>query len=558
MSVLRGRLLFAIFFTFFALITARLFFWQVVLGDRLKSEAEKQYFEILPIPAARGEILTSDGFPLVSNETAYLVFAEVKKITDPQFPQKIAKILEVPPASVSAKILPDLYWVALAHKVPQEKIDKISRLDLSGIGWSREDHRFYPEASSGAHLLGFVGGSSTGEDKGYFGLEGFYDRELRGRAGSLKQEKDVRGAPILLGGRSEEMAKDGRSLILHLDRSIQFIVEKKLAEGIKKYGAKQGSVVIMDPNTGGILAMASFPSYDPAKFSEVSFELFKNPVVADSYEPGSTFKVAILAAALDAGVVKPSDIYQDEGPVKIGEYLIKTWNEKYHGQESVKEILERSCNVGMVWVSKKLGSQKLVEYLQKFGLGERTGIDLEEEETPNLRPRDEWKEIDLATASFGQGIAVTSIQMLRVVAAIANGGKLLKPHVVAQVKDSEGKTIEIKPEVLRQVIRPETAVVLTELMVSAVENGEARWARPAGFRIAGKTGTAQIPVAGHYEEDRTIASFVGFAPADKPKFVMLVRLTEPTSSPWGSETAAPLFFDIAKELFTYYGISPSE
>lgn len=557
MSMLRGKLLFAIFFALFVLITIRLFWWQVVLGDRLKSEAEKQYSEILPIPARRGEILTSDGFPLVSNETSFLVFTELKKITDPEFVPKIAKILEVPPASISGKILPDLYWVALAHKVSQEKIEKIKELGLEGIDWTPEDRRFYPEASSAAHLLGFVGSSATGEDKGYFGLEGFYDRELRGRAGVLRQEKDVRGAPILLGGRTEEKAKDGRDLTLHLDRTVQFIVEKKLAEGIRKYGAKQGSVVIMDPATGGILAMASFPSYDPVKFSEVPVEIFKNPVVADSYEPGSTFKVVILAAALDAGVVGPGDIYQDEGPVRIGQYLIKTWNEKYHGQETVIQILERSCNVGMVWVGKKLGSQNLVEYLQKFGLGERTGIDLEEEGTPSLRPESQWKEIDLATASFGQGIAVTPIQMLQAVGAIANGGKVLEPHVVARLKD-EGKTIEVKPKVLRQVIKPETAAVLTELMVSAVENGEAKWAKPPGFRIAGKTGTAQIPVAGHYEEDRTIASFVGFAPADKPKFVMLVRLTEPTSSPWGSETAAPLFFDIAKELFTYYGISPSE
>jgi len=266
----------------------------------------------------------------------------------------------------------------------------------------------------------------------------------------------------------------------------------------------------------------------------------------------------VMAAALNEGVVKPTDVYQDDGPVTIGEYKIKTWNEKYHGQETVTQILEHSCNVGMVWIARKLGREKLVDYLQKFGFGEKTGIDLEEEEKPILRPKNEWREIDLATSSFGQGIAVTPIQIVRAVAAIANGGKLIEPHVVAYIKEKGGRTIEIKPKVVRQVIKPETAAVLTEMMVSAVDNGEAKWAKPKGFRIAGKTGTAQIPVAGHYEKDRTIASFVGFAPANKPKFVMLVRLTEPTSSPWGSETAAPLFFDIAKELFTYYGVSPNE
>lgn len=528
------------------------------MGSGLRSEAEQQYFEKLTIPAARGEILTSDGFPLVSNETAYLVFAEPQKVKDPELASKLAEVLEVPSASISAKLDSSLYWVPLAHKVSQEKVDKIRKLELLGVGFNRGDRRFYSEGSTSAHLLGFVGSDLNGQDKGYFGLEGFYDRGLRGRPGILRQEKDIRGIPILLGGQEEEKAKDGRTLILHLDRSVQFIAEKKLGQGITKYGAKQGSVVIMDPRTGGILGMVSFPSYDPAEFSGTPPELFKNPVIADSYEPGSTFKVAILAAALDAGVVKPNDVYQDDGPIKIGEYLIKTWNEKYHGQETVTQILERSCNVGMVWVGKKLGREKMVDYLKKFGLGEITGIDLEEEEVPPLRSKNEWKEIDLATASFGQGIAVTPNQMVRIVAAIANGGKLMEPHMAAYIKDPNGKKIEIKPKVVRQVIKPETAAVLTRLMVSAVENGEARWAKPAGFAIAGKTGTAQIPVAGHYEVERTIASFVGFAPVDKPKFVMLVHLVEPTSSPWGSETAAPLFFDIAKELLAYYGVAPDE
>ncbi len=556
--VWRGRLLFLVFLGLFALIAARLFWWQVVLGDELKSQAEKQYFETLPLPAQRGEILTSDGFPLVSNETAYQIYAEIKKITDPEFAPKLANILNVSTASVSAKLLPDLYWVALAHKVSQEEVDELAKLNLAGIGWNPEANRFYPEASSAAQLLGFVGSDVNGQDKGYFGLEGFYDLELKGRPGSLRQEKDVRGAPILLGGQSREQAQDGRSLVLYLDRSIQYIVENKLKDAIKRYGAKQGSVVIMDPQTGGILSMASYPSYAPAKFNQYPEELYKNPVVSDSYEPGSTFKVLTLAAAMDSGVVKTTDVYDDKGPVTIGEYTIKTWNEKYHGPETVVQIIERSCNTGMVWVSQKLGKDKMLDYLQKFGLGEKTGIDLEEEENPPFRSKSDWTEIDKATASFGQGIAVTPIQMVRAVAILANKGKLMEPHIVASVKDSQGKKTEIKPKVVRQVIKPETAAALTEIMVAAVDNGEAKWAKPKGFRIAGKTGTAQIPVAGHYDEKRTIASFVGFAPADKPKFVMLVRLTEPTSSPWGSETAAPLFFDISKELFNYYGISPTE
>lgn len=558
MSRLRASFVFLIFLLSFSLVVYRLFFWQIIRGERLAAEAEKQYYEIQETPAIRGEILASDGFPLVANETAYSLFAEVKKITDSQFAAKIASVLEVPTASLAAKIRPNLLWVALARKVSQEKADELKALKLDGLGFNREDRRFYPEASSSAHLLGFVGSDAKGEDRGYFGLEGFYDRALRGKAGVLRQEKDIRGIPILLGGNQEEKAKNGRDLILHLDRTIQFIVEKKLVEAINKYGVKQGSVVIMEPSSGGILSMASFPTYDPKKFAEEDQSLFKNPVVADAYEPGSVFKILVMASALDTGVVKADDLFEDSGPLRIGDYTIKTWNEKYHGQETATQILERSCNVGMVLISKKLGREKMVEYFNNFGLGEKTGIDLEEEEEPPLRPKRDWKEIDLATASFGQGIAVTPIKMLQAVTAIANGGRLLEPHVVAKLKDPNGKTVEIKPKVLRQVIKPSTALVLKEMMVVAVDNGEAKWAKPKGYKIAGKTGTAQIPLEGHYDKERTIASFVGFAPADKPKFVMLVRLVEPQSSPWGSETAAPLFFEISRELFTYYGLLPSE
>lgn len=554
----RGKFIFLVFLGLFGAVVFKLFWWQGISGERLSAEAERQYAEILLLPAKRGEILTGDGFPLVANGKAFLLFAEVKKIKDPRFAAKIANVLEVPTASVASKINPDLYWAALAHKVSQEKIDKIAKLNLEGAGWSPENQRFYPEASSAAHLLGFVGSDANGQDLGYFGLEGFYDRELRGYPGSIRQEKDTRGIPILFGGRKVEQAKDGRSLVLHLDRNIQFMVEKKLSEGITKYGAKQGSVIIMDPATGGILAMASQPTYNPVNFKESPPEIFKNPAITDFYEPGSIFKVVIMSAAIDASVIKPYDAFNDDGPVRIGEYLIRTWNDKYVGKETATEIIEHSSNVGMVQISQKMGLETLYKYLEKFGLGEKTGIDLQEEEEPTLRAKSDWKAIDQATASFGQGIALTPIKMLQMAAVLANGGKLLEPHVVAQVLDSSGKLMEIKPKVIRQVIKPETAEVLTEMMVSAVDKGEAKWAKPEGFRIAGKTGTAQIPVAGHYDDKRTMASFVGFAPADKPRFVMIVRLTEPASSPWAAETAAPLFFDIAKELFAYYGISPSE
>ena len=262
-----------------------------------------------------------------------------------------------------------------------------------------------------------------------------------------------------------------------------------------------------------------------------------------------------MAAALDARAVTPETICETcGGPIQIGGYTIRTWNDVYYPNSTMTEVIVHSDNTGMVFAVRKLGLDTLYEYLVRFGIGEKTGIDLEEESKVELRQKKEWKEIDLATASFGQGIAVTGIQMARIVATIANGGVMLKPQVVHKV---EGEVeLELKPKPGKRVLSNETARLLTEMMVTAVEKGEAKWAKPDGYRIAGKTGTAQIPVAGHYDEDKTIVSFVGFAPSENPVFAMLVKLREPQSSPWGSETAAPLWFAIAKDLFYYYGIQP--
>lgn len=264
-------------------------------------------------------------------------------------------------------------------------------------------------------------------------------------------------------------------------------------------------------------------------------------MVAGSYEPGSTFKSLVMAAAIHDKLITPQTMMDESGPVESGPYFIRTWNNEYHGSISMTQVLEYSSNVGMVFVAKKLGHDRLLSAIKRFGFGKPTNIDLEDESSPTLRDDNAWAEVDELTASFGQGIAVTPIQMVTAVAALANGGKLMQPHVVKEIREGSGRVIPVKPKVVRQVISPEAARITAEMMVEAVDKGEAKWAKPVGYRIAGKTGTAQIPVAGHYDETKTIASFVGFAPVDDPKFVMLVTLREPQSSQWGSETAAPLF-----------------
>ncbi len=541
----------------FLAIWARLFFWQVLSHEKFRTMADSQHFHRLEIPPARGEILSSDGTPLVTNQTAYLVFAEKKRIEDEHtFIETVAPLLGEEVASISARMATQSIWIPLKHQVEEDIVKKLRTLEVEGLGFEREDKRFYTEASMAAHLLGLVGKDSNGHPKGYFGLEGFYDKELAGQSGYLRQERDAVGNPIVIGEIERFEPKNGRSLLLYLDKTVQFIAEEKLKKGLERFGAKAGVIVIMDPKTGGILASASYPNYHPGLYAEFPSEYYRNPVVADSYEPGSTFKPLIMAGAVDKNAVKATEVFDETGPVRVGQYAIKTWNDEYHGAISMTQILEYSSNVGMVHIARKMGGTNLLSFLEAIGIGEKTGVDLQEEATPVTRPEDQWKEVDFATASFGQGIATTPLQMVRAVAAIANGGWLMEPHVVKQIVEKEGKIVDIKPRPVRQIVSGTSAKLIAEMMVSSVEHGEAKWKVPKGFRIAGKTGTAQIPVEGHYDAEKTIASFIGFGPVEDPKFVMLVTLREPTSSPWGSETAAPLFFEVATELLRYYGITP--
>jgi len=570
----RIKLLLIAFFLAGLLIAARLFYWQVVAADRLAAAGENQHWISFEIPAKRGEILAQDGFPLVSNQESYLLFASLPDLdqTATKIAAQIAPYLLSSPekelADKQAALLTkeiilkqrlqreDLVWVPLQHKISRTTKEALGALKITGLGFEEEQKRNYPEASSAAHLLGFVGSDVNGRDKGYFGLEGFYDLELRGRPGVMRREKDASGKPILVGQINEQVQKDGRTLVTTIDRTVQFVIEEKLRQGLAKYGAVSGTITVMDPQTGAILGMTSLPAYDPAKFYEFDKVLFPNPIVTQSYEPGSIFKVLIMAAGLDTGAVKPDTrCDQCRGPRRIAEYNIETYNDQYYPDTTMIEVIEHSDNVGMIFAAEKLGLEKAFKYLQKFGIGEVTGVDLEEEATSELRPEDQWRLIDLATASFGQGIAVTPLQMVQAVAAIANEGLMPQPHVVAKVISQE-KTEAIEQPTAKKVIKKTTAMMVKEMMVNAVNQAWFVRLKPPGFKIAGKTGTAQIPLAGHYDEEKTIASFIGFAPADQPRFIMLVTLREPTSSEWGANTAAPLWLEIAEELFLYYGLMP--
>lgn len=556
----RYRFTLFIFVILILFIIGRLFYWQVVRASELSELGQAQYGEHTTLLPDRGEIVTSDNYAIAANKLTYLIFADPKEVKDSISESNIlSSYLQKDNASISALLKMDRFWVALKSNVDSNVKDKIASLNLPGIGFEEQSQRFYPEASTAAKLLGFVGKDENGNDKGYFGVEGYYDRQLRGKAGLAVQIHDAMGQPILAAMNELNNKTDGRNVILHVDRTIQYMLDQELQKGVEEYGAKSGMAAIMDPQTGGILAESSFPTYDPGRYQDYSDSSYLDPFISDTYEPGSTFKPLIMSSAIDAGLVNPdTPCTACSGPVSIGGYDIKTWNDKYFPNTSMTEVIVHSDNTGMVFVGRKLGLDRMLSYLKKFGIGDMTGIDLQGEEAPTLRDRNEWYPIDLATASFGQGITVTPLELLDAFASLANGGKRMEPHVVASVQTPDGETIAIPPKVLDQPVSEKTARVMTEMLVDAVDNGEAKFARLKGYRIAGKTGTAQIPVAGHYDPTKTIASFIGFAPADDPKFVMLVVINRPTTSIYGAETAAPIFFRVAKNILTYYGIPPSE
>lgn len=551
-------LTFAVFLIAFLAIIVRLFYWQVLKAEALRLEGRKQSSHQLVETAKRGDILFSDKFPIATNKVSYLLFANPKKVDSiERYAKSLSPILEIDVASISARLNQDLYWVSIQSRLTYDVRQEIEALKLDALGFEQQTEREYPEASMAAHLIGFVGKNQDGEDQGYFGLEGFYNRQLVGREGSIYLIKDALGNPILTDVR-EDKKVDGRTLITSIDRSVQYMADTALRLGVERYEAEGGSIVIMESKTGRILALSSYPKFDPAKYWEYEGRTYTNPVVSSLYEPGSTFKVLVMAAGIDSHEVTPNTKCPScSGPVKIAGYELKTWNDKYYPNSTMNEVIQHSDNTGMVYVAKRLGIEKFVNYLEKFGIGNLTGIDLQGEVTDPLRPLKKWKEIDLATASFGQGLLVTPIQLITAVNAIANEGKLVKPMVVEKILTPEGEEIQIDPEVLSKPITKATARSVTDMMVNAVNQGESQFTKIPNYDVAGKTGTAQIAVEGRYDPNNTNASFVGFFPAYDPKVTMLVIVNKPKTSIYGAETAAPIFFSVARDLIQYYNIKPS-
>jgi cell division protein FtsI/penicillin-binding protein 2 len=368
------------------------------------------------------------------------------------------------------------------------------------------------------------------------------------------------GNSIAIAAEFTEDAKDGDKVVLTIDRAVQDFVEQKLRAAVDRFHAKAGSVIVMDPYSGEIIAMASLPDFDPNNYGEVkNYDFFTSQAISSAYEPGSIFKTIAMAAALNEGVVTPDTTETFGAYVEVDGQKIWTATRQAYGRETMTQVLENSDNVAMVWVIQKLGKDAFYRYLRAFGYGVQTGVEMENEATGFVKSKHNLPEIDFVTMSFGQGIMVTPIQFVTSLACVANGGKLIQPHIVKKIIRENGKEEVTQSKVIREVLTPKTARQVGEMMVSVVENGHGKQARVKGYNVAGKTGTAQVADEnGVYSYSKHIGSFGGFAPLEDPRFVMLVRLDEPQGVAWAEESAAPLFGEIASFLLKYYQVPPTK
>ena len=544
------RLIFFFFTVFLIIVLIKAFIFQVLTENFFSSSLVVK--KELP---KRGVIYDRNGEILAKSQTVFRLYID-KKIfkRNEENIKAIAKELGVEEASIEAKLDLDRVWVSIVKNLSVQKKQALENLSIKGLVFEQELKRVYPEASLSAHLLGFVGKNKEGESVGYFGIEGYYDKALQGLAGIVKSQRGGGGLPVLFGIQQIIEPGKGVELYLTIEKGLQKIVKRRLKEGMEAYGAKIGCITVVNPSTLEILSLVCLPDYDPNEYYKYPEEYFVNYFVSNSYEPGSIFKPLIVGAALEEGVIEKDTKVDESGPVTIGDAQINTWDNKYEGEITITRVLERSSNVGMVRIGEKLGKKNIWKYLKLYGFFEKTGIDLEGEGKSIIKPKGKWYPVDYATVTFGQGIAVTPIQMLRAFSAVVNGGELLKPYVVYKVDDGREKLVERK--VQRRVLSEKTSKTLRLMLVKAVENGLVKWKRPEGYSIGGKTGTAQIPIKGRYDPEKTLASFMGFFPAEKPKILIMVMLKEPEASPWGSETAAPIFFKLVKDLIVYYNILP--
>lgn len=575
----KKRLIFVLFvITFVTLILIlRLGYIQIVIGEELKKGALEQWTKGIEIKSKRGTIYDRNGKKLAISVSSYTVWASPADIKDPDNTAKlVAEVLDMDEELVYEKITKNTNVEKIKQWISNDEAKELRNLKLSGIQIVDDNKRYYPYEDFASYILGFT----DIDNYGLYGIERTYDKYLSGTPGRWVVTEDARGRQMPYDGERVYDAQDGLNVVLTIDETIQHFAEKAATESLLTTKAKNVSVIVMEPNTGDILAMATLPQYNPNNPREPLdeelkrawenlpqdelmgkwYDMWRNFAINDSYEPGSTFKLITAAAALEENVASMSSNFYCNGFIRDipgGTLRCARWYNP-HGAQSLKEGMANSCNVVFVDLGRRLGKDKFYKYIKAFGFGERTGIELPGEQTGIIPINtDIIKEINLATMSYGHGIAVTPIQLINAVSAIANGGKLMKPRLVSQLIDNDGNVvIENKPEVIRQVISKSTADAMLDMMESVVTDGTGTNAYVAGYRVAGKTGTAQKIIDGRYAPGKYIGSFVAVAPASDPKIAVLVVVDEPEGMYYGGSVAAPVAGRVIEETLSYLEVKP--
>jgi cell division protein FtsI/penicillin-binding protein 2 len=565
----RFYFLVAVIFICFGVIVSRLFFLQITKHGYYKAQADSQHQNFQPIYPTRGEIFMRDKntgdsdsfpFPVAINKDFWNISVVPKEIEDKEEAvQKLAPFLKIGEEVLRQRVSKkDDPYEPLESKVEQASADGIRALNLKGVLFEKESWRYYPNSNLTCHLVGFLGMDSD-KKVGRYGVEGYYEKELAGKAGWVEAKKDSSGEIISVGGSVIEEPEDGADLILTIDPNVSSFIEKKLAETIDKLDATKGTIIVMEVKTGAIRAMSSLPGFNPNKYNEVKdSKLFLNPAISEIFEPGSIFKPITMSAALDAEVLTPNTTYEDKGYAEVSGVIIKNALDRAEGIQTMTQVIEKSLNSGAIFAQQKLGKDGFKKYIEKFGFGEKTGIDLGGEEKGNISNLKKKNDVDYATMSFGQGIAVTPIQLVAAIGAIANDGVLLRPYILERIKYKNGEEKVTQTKEIRRVISSDAASRMTAMMVSAVKNGYSKKAGIEGYSIAGKTGTAQIPdpVKGNYSEE-TIHTFVEFFPAFNPRFVILIKVDKPKGIRFSSDSITPLAKELGEYLLNYYEIPPN-
>ncbi len=544
-------------------VVVRLFSLQIVRHGFYTALAKGQHTVLEELIPRRGEIFIQEKgnawHPLAVNRSFQTVFLVPKEVVDKnEVAEKMASLVGVPIVNILEKLQdPQDPYEPLKSKLDDETAAKIKNLNLPGVRLTPEDWTWYPQGSLAANVLGFVGMRNE-ERVGQYGVEQYYQELLAGKNGLLDSKKDAVGNWLLMGDYNLEPAEDGSSLYLTLDQNIQYAVEQKMKAVVERWQAAGACAIVMEPKTGAIRTMVSLPDFDPNEYQKTkSVEYFMNSCIQKLYEPGSVFKPVVMAAGLDTGKISPETAYTDTGLVQIGSYTIQNAQNKTYGLSTMTNVLEKSINTGAVFVQRLIGGEIFKKYIEAFGFDEPTGIDLAGESRGDLKNIRENREINFATAAFGQGVSVTPLAMASAIAAIANDGKLMRPFVVEKIVQPDGQEKITQPEIIRQVIAPQNAGQLTAMLVSTVRNGYDKVKLP-GYFVAGKTGTAQIASERGYSDSESNHSFIGYAPAYSPNFLIFLWLEKPNGIQFASESLAPVFTDLARYLFNYYEIPPEE